>query len=77
MHCQRSSPQARTSVSEATNSPERARRGVVAVEAAVVLPLVVLLMLHVFTNAASAGAAYAARHTSSLATRLLTTITPP
>ena len=54
------------------------RAGAVLVEAAVVLPLVYLFLfglmeysrylmtLHVFTNAASAGAAYAARHTSPI-----------
>jgi Flp pilus assembly protein TadG len=52
--------------------------GAVLVEAALVLPLVLLFIfglmeysrylmtLHVFTNAASAGAAYAARHTSPI-----------
>jgi Flp pilus assembly protein TadG len=54
------------------------RAGAVLVEAALVLPLVFLFIfgvmeysrylmtLHVFTNAAGAGAAYAARHTSPI-----------
>ncbi len=54
------------------------RAGAVLVEAALVLPLVLLFILglmeysrylmtlHVFTNAASAGAVYAARHTSPI-----------
>ncbi len=60
------------------------RKGAVVVEAALVLPLVFLFIfgimeysrylmtLHVFTNAANAGATYAARHTSPVVINVTT-----
>ena len=66
-------------------SSRRTRReGAVLVEAAMVLPLVFLFIfgimeysrylmtLHVFTNAANAGATYAARHTSPIVINVTT-----